>query len=171
MKKLITIFALISNLCNAQQSDYVKIINVTDTVNVNDSITIVFTKAVNNGGNGMSRIQLWTTSYLQDCLNIYSSFLTLDSANTYKIKVKITPIMGFGNARIYSNATPNYYYPFYIKQNDVSVNEFTKNANIINVEYYDIYGKEKPSQNEGLTIRITTYSNGYQKKDKIICTQ
>jgi len=168
MKKIILILALISsNLCNAQ-SDYVKIINATDTVSVNDSITIVFTRTINSSGNGMSRIQLWTTSYLQDCLNVYSSFLSLDSANTYKIKVKILPIMGFGIARLYSNATINNYKPFYIRNpNPISVNEFIKNAHIIKVEYYDIYGKEKLS-NEGLVIRITTYSNGYQKKDKII---
>ena len=157
------ILALLTTLCNAQQTDYIKVLSVTDTVNVGDSITIVFTKTTNSGGNGMSRLQLWTSTYLQDCMYKSSAFLT----DTNTIKVKILPIMGFGNARIYSNATPNYYYPFYIKQNDVSVIELTK-YEITNITYYDIYGKEKPSHNEGLTIRITTYSNGYQKKDKII---
>jgi hypothetical protein len=167
MKKLITILALLTNFCNAQtQSDYINVINVTDTLSTNDTLTIVFTKSTNFGGNGMSVLQLWTSSYLQNCLNVFSGFLSLDSANTYKHKVKITPIMGTGNGRIYSNATVGNYKPFYIRST-VSIKEYDKNE-IVNVKYYDIYGKEKPSYNEGLTIRITTYSNGYQKRDKII---
>jgi hypothetical protein len=162
MKKLLSIL-LLSTTLTYSQTDFIKVLSVTDTVNVGDSITIVFTKTTNNGGNGMSRLQLWTSTYLQDCMYKSSAFLS----DTNTIKVKILPIMGFGNARIYSNATPNYYYPFYIKQNDVSVIELTK-YEVTNITYYDIYGKEKPSHNEGLTIRITTYSNGYQKKDKII---
>lgn len=167
MKKLTIILALLTTLCNAQNGDYINVINVTDTLSTNDTLTIVFTKTVNNGGSGMTKLQLWTSTYLQDCLNIYSSFLVLDSANTYKHKVKITPAMGVGNARIYSNATVGGYKPFYIKQNDVSVKELDK-SQIVNIKYFDIYGKEKPSNNEGLTIRVTTYSNGYQYKDKII---
>lgn len=76
--------------------------------------------------------------------------------------------MGFGNARIYSNATIGGYKPFYIKQNDVKVIEYDKNSSIVDVKYYDIYGKEKPSTGEGLTIKITTFSNGYVKREKII---
>jgi hypothetical protein len=168
MKKLITILALLTNLCNAQtQSDYINVINVTDTLSTNDTLTIVFTKSTNFGGNGMSVLQLWTSSYLQDCLNVFSGFLSLDSANTYKHKVKITPIMGTGNGRIYSNKTIGNYKRFYIKP-AVSVNEYDVNSSVIDIKYYDIYGKEKPSYNEGLTIRITTYSNGYQKRDKVI---
>jgi hypothetical protein len=167
MKKLITIFALISNLCNAQ-TDYINVISVTDTVNVNDTITIVFTKTNNNGGNGMSRLQLWTSTYLQDCMYVSSMMLQFDSANTYKRKVKILPIMGNGDARIYSNATIGGYKSFYIKlPNPVGIKELYK-SDIVNIKYYDILGNEKPSHSEGLSIVITTYSNGYQKKEKII---
>ena len=164
MKKLTLtlILALMTTLCNAQ-TDFIKVLSVTDTVNVGDSITINFTKKLNQNGNSMSRLQLWTSTYLQDCMYISSMFLT----DTNTIKVKILPIMGVGNARIYSNATIGGYYPFYIKSNDVSVKEYTK-EDITNVTFYDIYGKEKPSHNEGLTIKITTYSNGYQKREKII---
>ena len=165
MKKLTLtlILALMTTLCNAQ-TDYIKVYSVTDTVNVNDSITIKFTMHQNQTSNGMSRLQLWTSTYLQDCMYIYT-LGNLTDTNT--IKVKILPIMGTGNARIYSNASP--YYPFYIRST-VGVNELSKEQ-ITSIRYYDIYGKEKPSHNEGLTIRITTYSNGYQKKDKIIVLQ
>lgn len=163
MKKLTLILALITTLCNAQ-TDYIKVYSVTDTVNVNDSITIKFTMHQNQTSNGMSRIQLWTSTYLQDCMYIYTLGNLVD---TNSIKVKILPIMGTGNARIYSNASP--YYPFYIRST-VGIQEYDK-SDIVNVKYYDIYGKEKPSHNEGLTIRITTYSNGYQKKEKIIILQ
>lgn len=167
MKKLTLILALLTTLCNAQ-TDYIKVINVTDTLSTNDTLTIVFTKTPNNGGNGMSRLQLWTSTYLQDCMYVSSMMLQFDSANTYKHKVKILSNMGSGDARIYSNATIGGYKSFYIKlPNPVSVKELNK-SEVINVQYYDIYGKEKPSHNEGLTIRITTYSNGYQKKEKVI---
>lgn len=159
MKKILTILLLSATLTNAQ-TDYIKVLSVTDTVNVNDSITIKFTMKVNQAGNGMSRLQLWTSSYLQDCMYVFSGFLT----DTNIIKVKILPIMGTGNARIYSNASP--YYPFYIKS-PVGVQELTSQQ-IVTEQYFDIYGKEKPSYNEGLTIKITTYSNGYQKKEKVI---
>ena len=164
MKKLTLILALITTLCNAQ-TDYIKVYSVTDTVNVNDSITIKFTMHQNQTSNGMSRLQLWTSTYLQDCMYIYTLGNLVD---TNSIKVKITPIMGTGNARIYSNATPNNYYPFYIRST-VGVVEYDKEK-VSTIQYYDIYGKEKPSHNEGLTIKITTYSNGYQKKEKVIST-
>ncbi len=169
MKTTITTLLLLITLIGKSQtqSDYINVINVTDTLSTNDTLTIVFTKSTNFGGNGMSVLQLWTSSYLQDCLNVFSGFLSLDSANTYKHKVKITPIMGTGNGRIYSNATVGNYKRFYIKP-AVSVNEYDVNSSVIDIKYYDIYGKEKPSYNEGLTIRITTYSNGYQKRDKVI---
>lgn len=170
MKKLILILALSTTLCKAQTYVPVTIINVTDTVNVNDTIKICFVYGGSSTAN-MANIRLWTSSYLEDCLNVYAGFLSsypeCDQDTKY-IKVKILPEMGFGNARIYSNNTPSNYKPFYIRQNDVSVNELYNNSNITNIKFYDIYGKEKPSQNEGLTIRVTTYSNGYQKKDKVI---
>lgn len=57
----------------------------------------------------------------------------------------------------------------YIKQlSQVGISEYDKNAEVIKTEYYDIYGKEKPSTSEGLTIKVTTYSNGYLKKEKVI---
>jgi len=166
MKKIITILALISSLCNAQ-TDYIKVYSVTDTVNVNDSITIKFTMHPSSNSNGMSRIQLWTSTYLQDCMYIYTSGNLID---TNIIKVKITPIMGTGNARIYSNSTIGGYKPFYIRS-AVGVQDYSK-SDIVNVKYYDIYGKEKSlTEAKDLTIKITTYSNGYQKKEKIIFVQ
>ena len=159
MKTLLSIL-LLSTTLTYSQTDFIKVLSVTDTVNVGDSITINFTKKLNQNGNSMSRLQLWTSTYLQDCMYIYSGFLT----DTNTIKVKILPIMGTGNARIYSNVGP--YTPFYIKS-PVGVQEYSKHE-VVSVQYFDIYGKEKPSYNEGLTIKITTYSNGYQKREKII---
>lgn len=75
--------------------------------------------------------------------------------------------MGTGNARIYSNATPGGYKSFYIKSNDVGVTEYEKPL-IVSIKYYDIYGKEKTSNYEGLSVKITTFSNGYQKAEKVI---
>lgn len=160
MKKIITLL-LISTIGYAQ-TDYIKVLSVTDTVTTGDSIVIKFTKVNNNGSNHMSRLQLWTSTYLQDCMYISSSFLT----DTNTIKVAITPSMGIGDARIYSNVGP--YTPFYIKP-IVGMQEFSKRE-VVSVQHFDIYGKEKPStdRSEDLTIRITTYSNGYQKKEKVL---
>jgi 3-deoxy-D-manno-octulosonate 8-phosphate phosphatase KdsC-like HAD superfamily phosphatase len=94
---------------------------------------------------------------------IYSGFLT----DTNTVKVAITPIMGTGNARIYSNATIGGYKPFCIRST-VGVKELDK-SEIVDVKYYDIYGKEKSlTEAKGLTIKITTFSNGYAKKEKVI---
>ena len=168
MKKLTLtlILALITTLCNAQ-TDYIKVYSVTDTVNVNDSITIKFTMHQNQTSNGMSRLQLWTSTYLQDCMYIYTLG---NQTDTNTIKVNILPIMGTGNARIYSNATIGGYKPFYIRST-VGIQEYSK-SDVVNVKYYDIYGKEKSlTEAKDLTIRITTYSNGYQKKEKVILTE
>lgn len=160
MKKILTILLLSATLTNAQ-TDFVKVLSVTDTVSVGDSIAIKFTMKVNQSGNGMSRLQLWTSTYLQDCMYIYSGFLT----DTNIVKVKIIPAMGTGNARIYSNVGP--YTPFYIRS-PVGVQEYSKHE-VVRVQYFDIYGKEKPlTEARDLTIKITTYSNGYQKSEKII---
>lgn len=164
MKTIITTILLLTALISKSQInlDNLKIYSVSpDTVNVNDSITIKF-RIYYTGGSNFGRIQLWTSTYLQDCFYKYAGFYTQDTAI---YKVKITPNMGTGNARLYSNYT-NPYKSFYIKSNDVSVNELSK-YEIVSKQYYDIYGKEKPSI-EGLTIVITTYSNGYQKREKII---
>ena len=165
MKTLLTLLLLSTTLTNAQ-TDFIKVLSVTDTVNVGDSITINFTKKLNQNGNSMSRLQLWTSTYLQDCMYIYSGFLT----DTNTVKVAITPIMGTGNARIYSNATIGGYKPFYIRST-VGIQEYSK-SDVVNVKYYDIYGKEKSlTEAKDLTIKITTYSNGYQKKEKVIFVQ
>ena len=143
------------------QTDYIKVLSVTDTVNVGDSITIKFTMQVNNGSTHMSRLQLWTSSYLQDCMYIASAFLT----DTNTIKASIMPSMGTGNARIYSNVGP--YKPFYIRST-VGVQELS-NSEVVSIQYYNIYGKEKSlTEARDLTIKITTFSNGYAKKEKII---
>lgn len=161
MKKLTIILALLNTLCNAQTLSNVTVYSVKpDTVNVNDSITIKF--KVHYPYTNMFKIQLWTSTYLQDCLNAYAGFW---SSDTSYVKVKITTNMGIGDARIYSNYSP--YKPFYIKQNDVGLNEYNK-SNIISIKYYDITGNEKTPEIGGLFIKITTYSNGYQKYDKII---
>jgi len=159
MKKLLTILLLSATLTNAQ-TDYIKVLSVTDTVTTGDSITIKFTMKVNNGSNHMSQLQLWTSTYLQDCMYIASAFLS----DTNIVKVAITPAMGSGNARIYSNAGP--YAPFYIKS-IVGIVEYDK-SEIESVKYYDILGNEKAPTNESLYIKITAYSNGYLKKEKVI---
>lgn len=174
MKNLIYIFAFITSLCNAQVTDFIAVKSVTDTVNVGDTCYIHFTKTHNSASNGMSRMQLWTSTYLQDCMYISSMLLNTlptDQNGYYIWKVKITQSMGTGNARIYSNATPGNYKPFYINPVSVGISEYDKNATITNVQYFDIYGKEKPSITEGLNIKLTTYSNGYISKNKIIAQQ
>jgi hypothetical protein len=171
MKKLILIFALTTTLCKAQTIP-VTITNVTDTVNSGDSIKICFVYH-SSANSTMARIQLWTASYLQDCLYVDEMTvmnLPTCGTDTAYIKVKINSSMGFGNGKVYSNSTP---YPgykkFYIKNSTVmGIKKYDKNSTIIKTEFYDIYGKENPSQNEVFTIKLTTYSNGYQKKEKII---
>ena len=171
MKKITIALALISNLCNAQ-SDYVKVLSVTDTVSVNDSITIKFKREKNYSGSGMAVMQLWTSTYLQVCYNIFGDFLK----DTNIVKIKILPIMGNGNARIYSNNTVGGYKPFYIRIPKppvdttiiTGIKENELNLIVKNIKYYDIYGKETQSNNEGLLIKITTYVNGDIKKEKII---
>ncbi|MFO0323133.1 MAG: hypothetical protein ACK504_11985 [Bacteroidota bacterium] len=163
--------ALISSLCNAQ-TDYVKVLTVTDTVSVNDSITIKFKREKNYSGTGMAVMQLWTSTYLQVCYNIFGDFLN----DTNIVKVKILPIMGNGNARIYSNNTVGGYKPFYIRIPKppvdttiiTGIKENELNLIVKNIKYYDVYGRENTSNNEGLIIKITTFENGYIRKEKVI---
>lgn len=173
MKKIIILLAFATTICKSQITLIpVSVTNVTDTVNVNDSIKICFTYQTSPGT--MAKIQLWTSTYLQNCLyTYYGNLITYPTCgqDTIYVKVKITPSMGTGNARIYSNATIGNYKPFYIRSNAVSVNEYTNGPDIVGINYYDIYGKEKPSQSEGFFIRVTIYSNGFQKKEKIILQQ
>jgi len=159
-KSITTLLLLIALIGKSQTLSNVTVYSVIpDTVQVGDSITIKF--KVHYPYTNMFKIQLWTSTYLQDCLNDYAGFWYAD---TSIVKVKILPIMGNGKARIYSNYSP--YKSFYISST-VGIEELNK-YNIVNVKYYDIYGKEKPLQNERLSIKITTYSNGYQKSEKII---
>lgn len=162
MKTLLTILALVSKVTYSQLA-FVNVTSVTDTVNVGDSISIHFTTAYNQTGSNMCKIQLWTSTYLNDVL--YTHISGLHSVDS--IKVKILSTMGTGNARIYSNATVGGYKPFYIKP-VVSVYEYDKNSTITDIKYYDILGNEKAPNKESLCIKITTYSNGYQKKEKVI---
>lgn len=162
MKTLLTILALVSKVTYSQLA-FVNVTSVTDTVNVGDSISIHFTTSYNQTGSNMCKIQLWTSTYLNDVL--YTHISGLNSIDS--IKVKITPEMGTGNARIYSNATVGGYKPFYIKP-VVSVYEYDKNSSITDIKYYDILGNEKAPNNESLYIKITTYSNGYQKCEKVM---
>lgn len=160
MKKLIYIFILIASISKAQYAP-VKVVSVTDTVTIGDTLDISYTYTCSAV---MAKMQLWTSTYLQDCL--YTNCSSLTGSH----RVLITPNMGSGSARIYSNATPGGYKSFYIKSNDVGIYEHTS-VNISQVKYYDIYGKEKASDCEGLLIRVTTYSNGCVKSDKVIRTQ
>jgi hypothetical protein len=170
MKKITIALALISNLCNAQ-SDYVKVLSVTDTVSVNDSITIKFKREKNYSGSGMAVMQLWTSTYLQVCYNIFGDFLN----DTNIVKVKILPIMGNGKARIYSNNTVGGYKPFYIRIPKqpidttiiTGIKENGLNLIVKDIKYYDVYGRENPSNNDGFIIKITTYVKGYIRKEKV----
>lgn len=157
MKNIIYIFILIASIGKAQYAP-INVTSVTDTVMVGDTLHISYTYTCSAA---MAKIQLWTTTYLQDCL------FTNCSSLTGSHKVLIIPSMGTGNARIYSNATPGGYKSFYIKSNDVGVTEYEKPL-IVSIKYYDIYGKEKTSNYEGLSVKITTFSNGYQKAEKVI---
>jgi hypothetical protein len=161
-----TILLLLMATLSYSQNQYVNttITNVTDTVNVGDSLKINFTF---NGNGSSMRIYLWTATYLNTVYDNgfnYQNFKTdLDGSYIYKIKIFST--MGVGDAKIITNVTSNGF-KFYIKDNISGIEEYNKSFSYT-TKYYDIYGKEKPSI-EGLTIRVTTYSNGYQKKDKII---
>lgn len=167
MKTLILLI-FIATLSYSQGGINTTIRNVTDTVNVGDSLKINFTYTVGFSGTQV-QIVLITDTYSQDCIN--QNYNTLYSANpkcyydidgTTYMKVLITPSIGTGNLKVFSNMG---YKMSYIRSS-VGIKEYSKN-NIVDVKYYDIYGKEKPSI-EGLTIRVTTYSNGYQNKEKVI---
>lgn len=161
-KFIITILLLLITLISRSQTlDNVKVYSISqDTVKTGDSLTIKF-HVYYSGGSNMAKIQLWTSTYLQDCFYAYAGFWTQDTST---IKVAITSIMGTGNARIYSNGSP--YKPFYIKST-VGIQELYSKPDG-HVQYYDILGNEKTPEVGGLFIKVTSYSNGYQKKEKII---
>ncbi|CAB4126899.1 hypothetical protein UFOVP87_24 [uncultured Caudovirales phage] len=175
MKTILSIVLLFGSIVlKGQAATITQIRSVQDTVISGDSLDIRITYTLQTNINGF-QVQVMlvnpSVNYSQFCLdkaaNIVDTYPT--DANGYTIlKVKIIPSMGTGDARLYANANSGYV-PFYIKPlSVVGIHEYDKNATIIKTEYYDIYGKEKPSTNEGLTIKVTTYSNGYQKKDKVM---
>lgn len=175
MKTILSILFLLS-VCFVKGQSYalVTVRSVQDTVLQGDSLEIKFTYTLNPTSVGQNYIQIdllnSAVGYGQHCLDKLDYVVDTypkDSNNWIKYKVKITPAMGYGVARIFANISQSTY--FYIKQTVfVGIEENYKNAEVIKTEYYDIYGKEKPSTSEGLTIKVTTYSNGYLKKEKVI---
>lgn len=180
MKKLILILALVPTLLNAQCP--VKVTNVTDTVYQLDTLRIKFMVGSCIPSSTV-RIQLWNAGgYLQYCLDItnavYQSTYNV-AVDTQILKVKIIAPMLWGNSRIYSNNTTPYK-SFYIKKLptpidtttispiDTYIPKYDKESVIIKETYYDILGKEIDLNYNGLIIKITTFSNGYQRKEKII---
>jgi hypothetical protein len=171
MKKLILILALIPTLLNAQ-SIQLKITSITPaSVNVGDSVKVCF-KFNSVMGSPMATMTLQTSIYTNTCLNTYWGNLTTFPScglDTVFYKFKVTPAMGTGLAKIFAVGTVGGWKSFYINAPiTTTIEDLINNSEITKVEYYDILGKEKPSQSEGLTIRLTYYSNGYIKKDKII---
>ena len=170
MKKIILILVLIPTLLNAQ-SISLKIISITPEVaNVGDSVKVCF-KFNSVIGTPMATMTLQTSTYTSTCLYEYWGNLTTFPTcgiDTVFYKFKVTPIMGTGLAKIFAYGTVGGWKSFYINAPiTTNVNDLTVISEVVKIEYYDIYGKEKPSINEGLTIRLTYYSNGYIKKDKI----
>lgn len=176
MKTILSILFLLS-VCfvKGQNAAYTTVRSVQDTVITGDSLKINFTYTTTVVSETQIQIMLINNSngYSQLCINQnYNTIYTAqpichnDIDGTIYFKVKITPAMGYGKLRVYTTQGEM---STYIKQlSQVGISEYDKNTEIIKTEYYDIYGKEKPSNNEGLTIKVTTYSNGYQKKEKII---
>lgn len=167
MKKLTIILALIANYAFAQTPyNKVTVISVTDTVYTGQTIKIKF-KYTRNYSTGWVKLTLWTSTYMQPCVDKYHQYYN-DKGDS--VNVLITPQMGTGLAKIIASNTKL----FYIKSVSTptvppittGIEELNK-LDIIDIKYYDIYGIEKPSI-DGLTIKITTYSNGYQRKEKIL---
>lgn len=170
MKKIILILALVPTLLNAQ-SISLKITSITPAVaNVGDSVKVCF-KFNTIISSPMATMTLQTSVYTNTCLNTYWGNLTTFPTcglDTVFYKFKVTPIMGTGLAKIFAYGTVGGWKSFYINAPiSTNIDNLTNDSEIIKTEYYDILGKEKPSINEGLTIRLTYYSNGYIKKDKI----
>lgn len=174
MKTTITTILLLTALLSKSQT-YVKLPIwelEKDTITVGDSLWVGF-KIVPPSvpTNTLSSFQLqlpsfgnlWSGNYQ----TLYANSYQFNATNTcYKKYLTIPLNATLGANKIYSSG--GYSINVFIKPNIVtSIVEHDKN-NIVSVKYYDIYGKEKPSQSEGLTIVITTYSNGYQTKQKVI---
>lgn len=146
----------------------------TDTLNVGDSLKINFTYTITPPSNNTIQIRLYNSSngYNQYCLNQnYNSIYTgqphcyNQGDGTIFFKVKIVPSMGEGDLKIIGYT--NFIYAYVRPASQVGLKEYDPNSKIIDIKYYDIYGKEKPSFCEGLTIKVTQYSNGYIKKEKV----
>jgi hypothetical protein len=176
MKTIITTLLLLITLIGKSQN-YPKINIWTlekDTVYAGDSLWLgvkVVPPSVPTNTYSLFQIQLpnydiiWTGNY-QTILTCPTYTYNVKDI-LYKKYITIPTFATLGNNKIYASGGSNK--AIYIKSKQVatSIEELTKN-DIVSVKYYDIYGKEKPSLSEGLTIMITTYSNGYQKKQKVI---
>ena len=171
MKKLILIFlAFVSINVKAQLGTLanVEILTVTDTVSTGD--TLVITWKYHSTGSYF-RATLWTLSYNQYAFNYDGASILHaqhDANYIYTEKIKITPAMGTGIGKVMSNMTPNGG-NFYIRTS-VGINELSKNQDITNIKYFDLLGKEKAPQDGELLIKVSTFSNGYQKAEKVIIT-
>jgi len=176
MKTIITTLLLLITLIGKSQN-YPKINIWTlekDTVYAGDSLWLgvkVVPPSVPTNTYSLFQIQLpnfdiiWSGNY-QTILNCPTYTYNVKDI-LYKKYITIPTFATLGNNKIYASGGSSK--AIYIKSKQVatSIEELTKN-DIVSVKYYDIYGKEKPSYNEGLTIVITTYSNGYQIKQKVI---
>lgn len=172
MKTTITILLLLITLISKSQN-YPKLPIwelEKDTVNIGDSVYVGFKivpPAITTNTYCAFQIQypnfdiIWSGNYN----NLYNLPTYQIGSNTvYKMYLRIPSYASLGNNKIYSSG--GYSIDIYIKDNVTKLIEYSNNS-VIDVKYYDIYGKEKPSK-EGLTIMITTYSNGYQKREKVI---
>lgn len=177
MKTTITTLLLLITLISKSQN-YVKLPIwelEKDTVTIGDSLYIGFKivpPSVSTNTTASFQIQLpnfdylWTGNYN----TLYSlPTYTFNNGATHTLYKKYLTIplnATLGDNKIYSSG--GYNVSIFIKPQVVnSVNELSKN-NIVSIKYYDIYGTEKAPNNESLYIKITTYSNGYLKKEKII---
>jgi hypothetical protein len=165
MKTILSILFLLS-VCFVKGQTFpanVEIVSVTDTVAVNDTLVV---KWKYNSTGSTYKAYIWSPIYTSTMFNYDGA--TIQSVTPvngiYTFKYVITSVLGTGNAKVIANVNDK---SFYIKSS-VGISEYDKNAEVIKTEYYDIYGKEKPSTSEGLIIKVTTYSNGYLKKEKVI---
>lgn len=143
-----------------------------DTVTVGDSLWIGFKivpPSVPTNTLAVFQLQLPNFGYIwQGNYNtLYSNPYQFNATNTcYKKYLTIPLNATLGANKIYSSG--GYSVNIFIKpQITTNVNNYSKNE-VVDIKYYDIYGNEKALNNESLYIKITTYSNGYQTKQKVI---
>lgn len=176
MKTIITTILLLITLISKSQTPLK--INIwtleKDTVYAGDSLWVgvkVAIPTVTTNTYSVFQIQLpnfdiiWSGSY-QTILSCPTYTYNVSDI-LYKKYITIPTFATLGSNKIYASGGSNK--TIYIKAKTIttSITELTK-SDIVDVKYYDIYGKEKPSLSEGLSIMITTYSNGYQTKQKVI---